>query len=295
MEVMPRGSNEAIMSNEFETAYNARREAFLQHVEAEGLPTELQRYFWYHTIDLGNGFVTPGIFDYRAEWAHFALPELFAGASVLDAGPATGFFTFECARRGARVSCIELPSLRGLDRFPGQTVEQSLRKIEHMMFAADSTGTYSEEELYQLLIEGPYRFCEQRLGVEANRHYLNVYDVSPEAPGCGEGFDWVLAGDILVHTLYPMKALAALASVCRGTLAIVERIPGTSADVPMMMYTGGTDPEEDDVNWWLPNRSCLEQLLRKLGFREVREMGRQTAVVQSSGFAVERTVLHAIR
>jgi tRNA (mo5U34)-methyltransferase len=283
------------MPNEFETAYNARRQAFLQRVEAEGLPDELRRYYWYHAIDLGDGFVTPGLFDYRSDWAQFALPESFAGASVLDAGPATGFFSFECAKRGARVSCIELPSLRGLDRFPGQTVEQSLLKIERMMFAGDATGTHSEEELYRLLLEGPYRFCEQRLGVEVDRHYLNVYDVSPDALGCGDGFDWVLAGDIFVHTLYPLKALAALASVCRGTLAIVEKIPGSATDAPAMLYTGGDVPAEDEVNWWQPNRACLEQLLHKLGFREVREAGRHTAIVQSSGFAVERTVLHAIR
>ncbi len=283
------------MANEFETAFLARREAFLRRAQAEGVPAEVQRYYWYHSIDLGDGFVTPGIFDYRSEWSQFGLPEAFAGASVLDAGPATGFFSFECVRRGARVSCIELPSLLGLDRFPGQRIEQSLLKIERMMFAGDATGTHTEPELYQLLIEGPYRFCEQRLGVDVDRRYMNVYDVSPEALGCGDGFDWVLAGDIFVHTLYPLKALAALASVCRGTLAIVERIPGSPTDVPAMLYTGGAKPEEDDVNWWLPNRACLEQLLRKLGFREVREMGRQTAVVQSSGFAVERTVLHAIR
>ena len=278
------------MPNEFETAYNEKREVFLRRAEAEGLPAELQRYFWYHTIDLGDGFVTPGIFDYRSAWEQFALPESFAEATVLDAGPATGFFSFECARRGAHVSCIELPSLRGLDRFPGQTVQQSLLKIEHMLLAGDSTGTLSEDELYKLLIEGPYRFCEQRLGVKVDRRYMNVYDVSPDAPGCGEGFDWVLAGDIFVHTLYPLKALIALASVCRGTLAIIERIPGSLDDVPAMLYTGGAIPDEDDVNWWLPNRTCLEQLLRKLGFRAVREAGRHTAIVQSSGFAVERTV-----
>lgn len=283
------------MANSFETAFNTRREEFLRCVEAEGLPAELRRYYWYHTIDLGGGLVTPGIFDYRAQWADFALPESFHGATVLDAGPATGFFSFECARRGAQVSCFELPSLRGLDRFPGQSVEQSLLKIERMMFAGNATGTHSEEELYRLLIEGPYRFCEQRLGVEVNRRYMNVYDVTPDALGCGDGFDWVLAGDIFVHTLYPLKALIALASVCRGTLAIVERIPGLSTDAPAMLYTGGAAPEQDDVNWWLPNRACMEQLLRKLGFREVREAGRHTAVVQSSGFAVERTVLHATR
>src|ERR1035437_2671209 len=108
------------MPNEFEAAYKARREAFLRRIQAEGVPAEVQRYFWYHAIDLGDGLVTPGMFDYRSEWAQFALPESFAGASVLDAGPATGFFSFECARRGAHVSCIELPSLHELDRFPGQ-------------------------------------------------------------------------------------------------------------------------------------------------------------------------------
>ena len=33
-----------------------------------------------------------------------------------------------------------------------------------------------------------------------------------------------------------------------------------------MMYVGGGDPEEDHISWWLPNKSCLMQMLTKLGF-----------------------------
>jgi SAM-dependent methyltransferase len=283
------------MTKDFPASYRAAREAFLRRVESDGLPAELRRFFWYHTIDLGNGLVTPGLFDYRGDWPQYGLPEDFRSATVLDAGPATGFFSFECARRGAAVTCVELPSLGQLDRFPGQPVELSLRKIEQTMFADDSLCPLTEEELYWLLLEGPYRFCERRLGVRVDRKYMRVYDISLASLGAREGFDWVLAGDILVHTLNPLQALTALAGVCRGTLVLIERIPGSLDDAPALLYTGGGDPVVDEVNWWLANRACLEQLLRKLGFREVREAGRHTAIVQATGFAVERTVLHAVR
>ncbi len=65
-------------------------------------------------------------------WEHSDFPENMSGMTVLDVGSATGFFAFEFERRGARVISVELPSLRDLDRFPGQDVESSLRKIESM-------------------------------------------------------------------------------------------------------------------------------------------------------------------
>ena len=279
----------------FQASHQAARARFLQQVTDEHLGDELKRCLWYHTIDLGNGLVTPGVFDFRKEWINYGLPQEFNGQTVLDAGPATGFFCFECARRGARVSCAELPSLQALDRFPGQSVEQTLRKIERMMFPSGSPGEHSEADLYRLLLELPFSFCRERLGVQVERHYATVYDVTREQLGAPAGFDWVLACDILTSTLHPLRALAALASVCSGTLVIVERLPGSPRDTPAMRYTGGAGLAEDEVSWWEPNRACMEQWLSKLGFREVRDCGRQTAVVQESGFEVERTVLHAMR
>lgn len=279
----------------FAAAYEARRANFLQRVKDEPLGAELCRCLWYHTIDLGDGLVTPGMFDYREEWEHYGLPQEFNGQTVLDAGPATGFFSFECARRGARVSAVELPSLRALDRFPGQSVDDSLRKIERMMFPSGSPGEHSEADLYRLLLDLPFRFCRERLKVQVDCHYASVYDVTRETLGAPAGFDWVLACDILTSTLQPLRALTALASVCSGTLVVVERLPGNPDDTPSMLYTGGAKLSDDEVSWWQPNRACMEQWLSKLGFREVREIGRQTAVVQESGYAVERTVLHATR
>src|SRR5437016_5065152 len=87
---------------------------------------DVENYFWYHTIDLGNGLVTPGTYDFRRSVSNFRFPENMSGLRVLDIGSATGFFAFEFERRGAIVTSVELPSLADLDRFPGQSIQYSL-------------------------------------------------------------------------------------------------------------------------------------------------------------------------
>ncbi|HXJ42958.1 MAG TPA: hypothetical protein VNH18_27000, partial [Bryobacteraceae bacterium] len=187
---------------------------------AAGL-ADASRYYWYHAVDVGDGLVTPGIYDYRETIGQFGFPENMSGMTVLDVGSATGFFAFEFERRGARVVSMELPSLRDLDRFPGQDVESSLRKIERMMFPdvldqeVYKRQGYGERDLYWYLLEGPFRFCRERLQSRVERCYSTVYDITLERTGVREGFDLVFVGDVLIHTLYPLKALAALAPLCR--------------------------------------------------------------------------------
>src|SRR6204780_4689052 len=60
--------------------------------------------FWWHSIDLGDGLVTPGhkTPDVLArELEALRLPDV-RGRSVLDIGGWDGFFAFEAERRGAR-------------------------------------------------------------------------------------------------------------------------------------------------------------------------------------------------
>src|SRR5262249_2616746 len=56
---------------------------------------------WFHTIDLGDGVVTPGCDNSPAKVAYLGMPERLDGLSVLDIGAYDGFFSFECERRGA--------------------------------------------------------------------------------------------------------------------------------------------------------------------------------------------------
>ncbi len=269
-----------------------RRAAQLGHAD-------IANYYWYHTIDLPDGLVTPGLYDLRAALPSFGFPQDLRGKSVLDVGSATGFFAFEFARRGAHVVSVELPSLYALDRFPGQDIEHSIEKIGEMI-VPKSLGEvrgyvrkYTPEQLYFYLLEGPFAFCRKLLNVRVERCYSTVYDLSENK--LGRTFDLVFMGDILLHTLNPLHALAAVAPLCSGTLVLSQTLPDEPGEKPAMHYVGGDSPGSDEVSWWLPNKACMVQLLKKLGFASVTEAGRNTGVLRPSGYAYDRAILHAVK
>ncbi len=272
--------------------------AFSERARELGLP-DTSRFYWYHTIDLGDGLITPGMYDYRETISAFQFPEDMRGMTVLDAGSATGFFAFEFERRGARVVSVELPSLENLDRFPGQDVEGSLRKIERMIFPGGELSAMrrgdSERELYRCLLEGPFEFCRARLGSSCLLALLfrTLYDLTAEKAGVPEGFDFVFVGDVLVHIAVSAgKArLAALAALCTGTLVLAQMLPEGPQSPPAMIYVGGDNPDEDEVSWFLPNRSCLTQMMSKLRFRHVEEVGMHRGLLRPGNHPFERVIL----
>src|SRR4051812_29410108 len=70
---------------------------------------------WYHTLDFGDGVVTDGWFDLRADVHHYHLPEDMTGMRALEVGTWDGFWAFEMERRGAEVVAIDLDDERKLD------------------------------------------------------------------------------------------------------------------------------------------------------------------------------------
>jgi len=261
---------------------------------------EVEKYYWYHTVALPGGIATPGMYDYRPTVGAFRFPEDMRGMTALDVGSATGYFAFEFERRGAQVTSVDLPTLELLDRFPGQETSTLLKKIQHMIVPHSTdklTGLmheYSARELHHYLLDGPFRLCARMLGSKVERRYASVYDLSPERLG-RSGYDFVFLGDILVHTLRPFDALVAAAGMCLGTLVIAQMMPGSPEAPPAMMYQGGEKPGEDDICWWLPNEQCFRQILKKLGFADVRVVGMHEGVQRPAGHPFSRKILHARR
>ena len=64
---------------------------------------------WAHRIDLGNGIVTPGLWDTPAILNRLKLPQDLTGQTVLDVGCWDGFYSFEAERRGAPLPAARLP------------------------------------------------------------------------------------------------------------------------------------------------------------------------------------------
>jgi SAM-dependent methyltransferase len=280
--------------------YAAGLAVFNDTMRAKGF-ADIERYYWYHTVALGNGLPpTPGMYDFRETIDAFAFDPDLRGRSVLDVGSATGYFAFEFERRGADVVSVELPSLEQLDRFPGQETSSLLARIEHMIvphsedILSGLKHRYSAQQLHHYLLEGPFRLCARLLHSRVERRYCPVYDLSAERLG-RPSFDLVFLGDILVHTLNPFNALAAAAKMCRETLYIAQMMPGEPDDRPAMIYEGGADPDRDDICWWLPNEQCFIQMLHKLGFSDVRKVGTHEGLLRPGGHPFVRRVIRADR
>lgn len=248
-------------------------------------PSSLPDFYWYHTIDLGDGLVTPGAYDYRDCWSAFGFPEDMTGMKVLDVGSATGFFAFEFAKRGARVVSVELPSLGHWDMIWHER-EQVLSGL--MEYHNASTP----EEAHFRHLEGPFSFCRDRLGLDIERCYSTVYELTSERLS-SRRFDLIFAGDVLLHLFSPLKALDVLAPLCEGTLVVtVERLRKSKYN-PVMFYLGNEKRESDRRSWWMPSGACLQDMLERMGFDAVTLAGSYSGVVRRDWHEFHRDVFHA--
>jgi SAM-dependent methyltransferase len=238
----------------------------------------LEDYYWYHTIDLGDGLVTPGVYDFRPQLPVFGFPDSMAGMRVLDVGSATGFFAFEFARRGADVVSVELPALMDWDMLEAER-DGVIRELTawHKVDTA--------EEAYVRHLDGPFRFCQSVLAAEVKRCYASVYDLTLAQAG-GEKFDLIFAGDVLLHLFSPLQALDVLAGLCRGSLVVTidAAFPGP-AQLPLLAFMG------DHRAWWIVSVGCVEAMLKRLGFAAVSVVGRHTGMLRPDCVPYAREVI----
>jgi tRNA (mo5U34)-methyltransferase len=250
---------------------------------------DLKRYYWYHTVDLGKGIVTPGDYDYRASLSNYRFPDNMRGMRVLDVGSATGFFAFEFERRGADVVSVELPSIADWDMPTGEARDQTLQAL--MRFHDVDTI----EAVQHFHLDGPFEFCRRMLGSKVTRCHSRIYDLSPAKVGADK-FDLVFIGDVLLHTFSPLAGLAAVAPLCRGTLIMTDAPTPGFDGIPVMVYRGGESPLSDGRTWWNLNQLCLEQMLKRVGFRDVAVVGRHQGILRRDGWSMyDRPVIRATK
>jgi tRNA (mo5U34)-methyltransferase len=245
------------------------------------------KYYWYHTIDLGNGLLTPGDYDYRSALPYYHFPSDMRGMKVLDVGSATGFFAFEFEKRGATVVSVDLPSITDWDMPLGSDREHTIREL--MGHAQVNTV----EEVDEIYIKGPFRFCHDVLGSRVVRCHSRIYDLSLEKLGQEDPFDMIFVGDVLLHTFSPLAALVALAPLCNGLLIVAQQMADAAPDMPCMLYMGGEARTLDSRTWWHPNRLCLEQILKRVGFKDVTQVDQARTYPGRDWMVRNSSVIHA--
>lgn len=70
-----------------------------EKISAERLAEFFEQAYWFHTIELGDGRATKGVYDVRPIVEMHKFDESLAGKSVLDVGTSDGFYAFELAKR----------------------------------------------------------------------------------------------------------------------------------------------------------------------------------------------------
>ncbi len=222
--------------------------AFRSHWSAEEIRSRVSELGpWFQNMNLLGVQTAPDHFlgDYPAcKWRNFehAIPTDLAGKTVLDIGCNAGFYSLEMKRRGA-------------DRVVG----------------IDSDTAYLAQA----------RFVAEVAGASIEFRQLDIYDVAE----LGEKFDLVLFMGVLYHLRHPLLALDLLhehvvrdrmvfQSMTRGSQQVDALDPDypfwetgifESRGYPAMFFVEKRY-SNDPTNWWIPNRACVEAMLRSAGF-----------------------------
>ena len=216
---------------------------------------------WFHNINLRGVWTAPAHFlgDFpNLKWKHIAteIPQNLAGASVLDIGCNGGFYSLEMKRRGAeRVVAIDVD-----ERYLNQA-----------------------------------RFAAETLGLDIEFEMRSVYDVD----GIPGQFDYVLFMGVLYHLRYPLYALDKVVKKVAGKLIFQTMLRGSeqalqckkdyhfwnteifkNPDFPCTYFIEHSYAG-DYTNWWIPNRSAAEGMLRSAGLEIVAHPESETWICES--------------
>jgi len=86
-----------------------------------------------------------------------------------------------------------------------------------------------------------------------------------------DDFDVVLCSGVLYHVENVISLLFRLRKVTRELLVLETATRDVGGDEPLMLFKA-TEEANNPSNWWVPNRSCLREMVRSCGFDDPREV-----------------------
>ncbi len=213
-----------------------------------GLRAEVEAIQWFHSMDLGHGVRTSGVYDPSRTLRRLKLPARLDGHTVLDVGAWDGFYSFEMERRGAA------------------------RVLATDDFCWGGGPSWANQDGFNL--------ARRVLGSRVEDQRIDVLDLSPEA--VGGRFDIVLFLGVLYHMQNPLLALQKVHSVVGGMAVVETEVDMLFTRRPAAAFFPGDELNHDATNWWAPNVPAVLGLLRAAGFRRAEVVWRRPAVVRAA-------------
>jgi tRNA (mo5U34)-methyltransferase len=205
-------------------------------VAADPLRDEAESIRWFHTMRLRDDLVTRGLEpDTPKKLDRLRLPRDLTGKTVLDVGTWDGFFAYEAERRGA----------------------SRIVATDHHAWNAPGWG------------DAGFRCAHRAFGSSVEPQDVDVLDHSPERLGT---FDVVLFLGVLYHMRHPLLALERMAAMTGELLVLETHVESLGVRRPLAAFYPDAELDADDSNWWGPNLSAVEALLRAAGFARVERV-----------------------
>ncbi len=212
---------------------------------------------WFHNLHLPGGIRTAPehpLGDFPAfKWKTIAssLPSDLSGWSALDIGCNAGFYSFELARRGARVTGIDLD-------------EHYLRQAR---WASEIVGNGDRVDFIRMTVYDLARSSEKYdLVLFMGLFYHLRYPL--------------LALDIISGKVKKLMVFQTLTMPGEDVIDPEENLPIDNRERmldsgwPKMAFIEKS-LAGDPTNWWAPNHSAVTAILRSSGFRVLARIGHE--------------------
>jgi len=229
---------------------------------------------WFHTIDLGDGVVTPGHLPSEVLAQSGAIPDV-RDRSVLDIGAWDGKYAFEAERSGAA-------RVVALDHYVWQL---DWTRREAYWRECESAGILPDPAADARFLDSEH--LPGRRGFDLARSVLDsrvepvVADfMSTDLLALGR-FDVVLYFGVLYHMREPLTALERLRRVTETVAAIETEailVPGHEDEPLVALYTAN-ELNRDYTNWYAPSETALIGMCLAAGFRRTETRVGPTAGV----------------
>lgn len=206
---------------------------------------------WFHNLHLPDGTQTAPdhpLGDFPSfKWRQIApwLPKELKGWSALDIGCNAGFYSFELARRGARVTAIDV----------------NPHYLKQARWVASQYGFDEAIEFRQMQVYDLAR-CEQDYDLV---WFMGVF-YHLRYPVLGLDIVSRLAKRLMVFQSLMTPGEEVATQTQNLQFADLERM--TAPEWPKMAFVEHRF-EDDPTNWWLPNHACVEALLRSCSMEVV--------------------------
>jgi hypothetical protein len=210
---------------------------------------ELQQCEFYHSIDLSPGHSIQGLWDLRNREDSYLGNVEFAGRSVLEVGPASGYLSFHMERCGADVTALEPPMSHLWDIVPLDGFD--IDDWRNLFFKGITRIRNSFWYLHHL------KQSKVKL-IEADPHAI------PEEAG---NFDIGVLCAVLLHCRSPFSVLEGLARRTTKTIVVTELYDSTLGDEPLMRLLAQPALRQVDT-WWSFTPSFIVNALGILGFQQ---------------------------